>query len=139
MKQLAEWESLPHNYENYFFFCLHSSNRHVNVDLWLLEEQQRELLSSLHYPFSYSLFARLSVCLTLGKLLSFSVLQRSHSQTCLARFSRQSLLLLCACHHASCNETRPHVAAAFCPSPAPPFRMNAVIARNKCISITQIP
>lgn len=55
MKQLAEWESLPHNYENYFFFCLHSSNRHVNVDLWLLDEQQRELLSEL--TLSVFLFA----------------------------------------------------------------------------------
>lgn len=34
-RQLAKWESLPHNYENYFFLCLHSSKRHVHVDLWL--------------------------------------------------------------------------------------------------------
>lgn len=51
MRQLAEWESLPHNYENYFFLCLHSSNRHVNVDLWLLDEQQSELLSELTLSF----------------------------------------------------------------------------------------
>lgn len=73
-RQLAEWESLPHNYENYFFLCLHSSNRHVNVDLWLLDEQQRELLSEL--PLSIFLF---TVCTAL----------------CLAHL-RQIALFLCA-------------------------------------------
>lgn len=40
VRHLSEWDSLPHSHGNYFFLCLHASNRCDNADLWLLDEQE---------------------------------------------------------------------------------------------------